>query len=71
MQCNFWFDVNKQRSANCIYTASNDYIYTSLHRRRMSNGKEQETLAGIEEVKKICRLRAMDLVKVAPQVSRL
>ena len=44
---------------------------TFLHRRRLSNNKEQETLTGIEEVKKISRLRAADIVKKAPPVSRL
>ena len=38
---------------------------------RLSNSKEQETLIGIEEVKKISRLRAEDLIQVDPQVSKL
>ena len=51
-----------------------DYIPILLvrcYRKRLSNSKEQETLTGIEEVKKISRLRAEDLIQVDPKVSKL
>ena len=55
----------------CAPSICSNLIYLSLLRRRLSNSKEQETLTGIEEVKKISRLRAADLVKIDPQVSKM
>ena len=59
----------------CLVKLINTYyiliLFVPRYRKRLSNSKEQETLIGIEEVKKISRLRAEDLIQVDPQVSKL